>query len=60
MIGGVMGLLAELWPTRPRVGALATEALGRVAMAVWALTAAGLVLAQAVRAGKRSSAALAA
>ncbi|MFI9554776.1 serine/threonine-protein kinase [Nonomuraea endophytica] len=56
MIGGLTGVLAELRLARPRTGAYTTEALGRLAIGLWALAAAGMVVAQAVQARRRSSA----
>ncbi|MFI6905299.1 protein kinase [Nonomuraea sp. NPDC050394] len=56
MIGGLTGVLAELRLARPRTGAYTTEALGRLAIGLWALAAAGTVVAQAVQARRRASA----
>ncbi|MFI6385887.1 serine/threonine-protein kinase [Nonomuraea sp. NPDC050547] len=55
MIGGLTGVLAELRLAGPRSGAYTTEALGRLAIGLWALAAAGMVVAQAVQARRRSS-----
>ncbi|MBB5083865.1 serine/threonine-protein kinase [Nonomuraea endophytica] len=56
MIGGLTGVLAELRLARPRTGAYTTEALGRLAIGLWVLAAAGMVVAQAVKARRRPSA----
>ncbi|MEV4894991.1 hypothetical protein AB0K48_37000 [Nonomuraea sp. NPDC055795] len=56
MIGGLTGMLAAVGLARPRTGAYATDALGRLAIGVWAPAVAGVVVGQAVQARRRSSA----
>ncbi|WP_157246433.1 serine/threonine-protein kinase [Nonomuraea typhae] len=56
-IGGITGVFSDLGVAAPRAGAFASEALGRLALAVWVLAVAWLVLGQAVYRRLRASAA---
>ncbi|MFI6504225.1 serine/threonine-protein kinase [Nonomuraea typhae] len=56
-VGGITGVFSDLGMGVPRAGAFASEALGRLALAVWVLAVAWLVIGQAIYRRLRSSAA---